>query len=220
MSEGQAVRERYTFFIDAMSKAGNAEGAKAVYDKWAETYDQDVMAPENQHYGRAFLVEALQKMVTDKSVKILDFAAGTGIVGQMVKQAGFNNIDALDCSNKCLEKAKEKHVYQNLMEETAGQRQLAINDNTYDVLICSAGFGPNLLNQSVFSEWIRITKPGGYIFNSFRKQWLKLDPSLNDGKFEKEMQRLEDNYKWKLVGKEVQNGIDSKEALLFVHRIC
>ena len=63
-----------------------------------------------------FALPAFTKYVnSDKSVKILDVAAGTGRVGEYLHQLGYSNIDGTDISSKMLEKAKEKNVYQRLI---------------------------------------------------------------------------------------------------------
>ncbi|XP_033122193.1 uncharacterized protein LOC117121190 isoform X2 [Anneissia japonica] len=220
MSQKNGVCERYD---DIVEKWGgkDAAGVIEMYDEWAETYERDALASEVKHTGRELLVEALQKIVTDKSVRILDFAAGTGVVGELAMQAGFTNIDALDGSEKCLEIARGKNVYKNLITELVGDDQLKINEDTYDVVTCCGGFTLNHLTPTVIPEWIRITKPGGYIFNSFRHRWLNVDPTLKDGKLEKTIRRLEDEGKWKLIETTLRKGqANNTDSILFVHQKC
>ena len=47
----------------------------------------------------------------NKDIKILDAGAGTGIIGEMLVQQGYRNIDALDISEEMLNLAKQRNVY-------------------------------------------------------------------------------------------------------------
>ena len=47
----------------------------------------------------------------NKDIKILDAGAGTGIIGEMLVQRGYRNIDALDISEEMLNLAKQRNVY-------------------------------------------------------------------------------------------------------------
>lgn len=56
-----------------------------------------------------------------KNAKILDFACGTGLVGQCLKQHGFSNIIGLDVSQNMLDIAKQKKAYVALEKVQLGQ---------------------------------------------------------------------------------------------------
>ena len=43
-------------------------------------------------------------------------------------------------------------------------RNLPIENDTYDVVLCCAGFFDGLMSPRVFPELIRITKPKGEVF--------------------------------------------------------
>ena len=66
--------------------------------------------------GYTIAPAVLEKYAGDnKNIRILDVAAGTGIVGQVLNQLGFSDVDALDVSEKMLKKAREKNVYRNFI---------------------------------------------------------------------------------------------------------
>ena len=56
-------------------------------------------------------------LIPDKSAKIIDIGAGTGFVGEYLLKHGFTNVDALEPAKGMLDQAKEKGVYQNLLQE-------------------------------------------------------------------------------------------------------
>ena len=64
----------------------------------------------------AELVEACQPDVTisKEHTRILDMGCGTGLVGQYLKEKGFDNIDGQDASQGMLENAKKKGAYKEL----------------------------------------------------------------------------------------------------------
>ena len=47
----------------------------------------------------------------NKDIKILDAGAGTGIIGEMLVQQGYRNIDTLDISEEMLNLVKQRNVY-------------------------------------------------------------------------------------------------------------
>ncbi len=56
-------------------------------------------------------------LIPNKNAKIIDIGAGTGFVGEYLLKHGFTNVDALEPAKGMLDQAKEKGVYQNLLQE-------------------------------------------------------------------------------------------------------
>ena len=54
-------------------------------------------------------------------------------------------------------------VFRNYIDE---KDPTPIKDDTYDVLICCAGFFQGLISPNAFIELIRITKPGKWVVSS------------------------------------------------------
>ena len=88
--------------------------AGAFYDKMsAQTYEDfckqlNQNQPENvaKCIGRGQVVD-----LDPESAEILDIAAGTGYVGQLLKSKGFKNITGLDASRTLLEKLDQNGAY-------------------------------------------------------------------------------------------------------------
>ena len=53
-------------------------------------------------------------VVPDRNACILDVACGTGLVGEYMREHGYNNIDGVDFSPAMLERARERAVYRSL----------------------------------------------------------------------------------------------------------
>merc|ERR1712013_135079 len=76
------------------------------YKVWAEAYDKDfaIVHPNRAEHMAVYLDELVtQYGMKKENLKILDVAAGTGLVGEELKKRGFNpfNITALDLCPDC-----------------------------------------------------------------------------------------------------------------------
>jgi ubiquinone/menaquinone biosynthesis C-methylase UbiE len=116
--------------------------------------------PEN----RVTIGEIFLKLHLDKNVRIIDIACGTGAVAEELIAGGYNNIDGLDPRKGYLAVAREKSLYRNdYATFVEPSKKLPIEDNTYDVMVCCAGFFEGLMSPFVLPELVRITKPGGFL---------------------------------------------------------
>ena len=94
-------------------------------------------------------------------LKILDAGAGTGIVGEYLKDLGYTNTDALDISQEMLDIARDKKVYKKLIcAPISDQKINDIESDYYDALISSAAIGIGHVKPCGFEEILRVVKPG------------------------------------------------------------
>ena len=127
-----------------------------------------------------------------KYAKILDAAAGTGLVRKFLNQRGYNNIEGIDLSPGMLEEARRKNVYNCLYQMVLGET-LDFATDSFDAIISVGTFTYNHAPSSSFDELIRITKPGGYIIFILRLDFYE------QSDFKTKMSALEEFGKWKLV---------------------
>lgn len=138
-----------------------------LYSKFARQFDEFASpVGYEKAQGCVILAKEISEMIQNKTIKVLDFGAGTGLVAEELNKVGFTNVDALDCSVDLLSVASEKGVYQHHIVTTGDPSDTSnIPDNTYD-LICSAGtffLTKTHPGGKFFREMARITKPGGMI---------------------------------------------------------
>ena len=160
------------------------------YDQWAADYDKD-LAEEFAWNSPQNSAAVFSKHV-DKSARILDAGAGTGLVGVCLAQDGYKNLVAMDLSLGMLQEAREKNVYNDFHQMALGGT-LDFQSDEFDAVISVGVFTQGHAPASSFDELVRITKPGGIIAFS-----LRVDTYETDG-FKERQSTLESSGKWKLA---------------------
>lgn len=166
-------------------QAETRENLTQVYDQWALSYDAH--AKERNSAQPGAVAKACLELVSDKNASILDVGAGTGLIGEALKAAGFQKLSALDPSENMLGKAKAKGLYQSYHLGYLGDR-LSFEDNFFDAIVASGIFTVGHVDASVFPELNRILKASGRMVFSLNtkllneagfSQLLKKSESLN-----------------------------------------
>jgi len=175
----------------------NTEYRTKLFDHWP-TYLEDFNECKSimgYRYPET-LVEEFLTLNIPKEAKILDMACGPGNVSFILKDHAYTNVDGLDPSKGLLEAAMQKGLYkQTFCCYVTPDIPTPIADDTYDVLLCSAGMFPGSITPQAFTELIRVVKKGGVIawniadgyegFNEFFKTYDEIYKQLiKDGKWE------------------------------------
>lgn len=167
--------------------AKNNKELASSYDKWATFYDTDLA----DQGGPCEAVLELTKYVTS-TAKILDAGCGTGIVGQLLAEQGYSNLEGLDLSAGMLEQAALKKCYRALHQQVLGET-LNFEDTTFDAVIVIGVFVMAHVRSNAFDELLRITKSEGHIIFTLRPEFYE------NTDFKSTMERLEQEKRWKLV---------------------
>ena len=160
------------------------------YDQWAKDYDSDLeegfgwMGPQRA-------VDFFTRYV-DRTAEILDAGAGTGLVGKLLAEQGYENIVAMDMSPGMLEEARRKKVYRAFYRMVLGEA-LDFPTDSFDAVISIGVLTVGHAPAASLDELLRITKPGGYIVFSLR-------PDVHrDNGFKQKQDTLETEGKWRLT---------------------
>lgn len=186
MGNNQEIPEKAQWVYNA----SNFDELAERYDIWAEEYDEDIQ----NIFGNVSpkkIVDVVSKYISFDA-KLLDVGAGTGLVGQILSQRGYSNLDALDISQKMLEEAGKKGVYHNLYQKVLGN-DLGLPTDSYDAIIAKGVFAPNHAPSNAFDELIRITKSGGYVIFTIRVDFYE------NSDFKDKLSSLEISNYWSLV---------------------
>jgi ubiquinone/menaquinone biosynthesis C-methylase UbiE len=153
----------YREYINSLYRETTPEKTTQLYTKFVKQYD-DIMDFESFAYlGDRIAVEAFVELGLDKSIRILDVAAGQGRVAKLLRSNGYENVDALDGSIEMLEVAQSQRIYQNYFHCVIDKDTvLPFGDNTYDATIAAGCMGMAHVCIEVVGELVRITKSGKY----------------------------------------------------------
>lgn len=76
--------------------------------------------PDPKYVANFATIYAKKNNLNLEEAHVIDFACGTGLVGQYMNGLGFKNITGLDISPYMLDECSGKGVYQELIEQTLG----------------------------------------------------------------------------------------------------
>ncbi|XP_033762370.1 methyltransferase-like protein 27 [Pecten maximus] len=211
--------DRETMLNEYFVKTESRDKKTNFYDSWSKQYEQDMQSLD--YLGPAFVGSVLAKLYpgAKEDVRILDVAAGTGLVGEQLAKQGFIRVDALDPSEGMLIEAKSKNVYQALICSYFDEKELDIAPDTYDaVVICGACNNSHLPCECLW-EVIRLVKPGGYFVMATRPSLLESVEEYK-GHFEPLMDEIEKEGKWKKISREIVSDYHKgKEGIVFVYQM-
>ncbi|XP_031550725.1 methyltransferase-like protein 27 [Actinia tenebrosa] len=214
--------------LSKLALSSNSEkDVKELYNRWAKDYDKDA-----NFYGYVshktcadiFNVEMTNAFGNDKQkMRILDVGAGTGIIGQHLKELGYTGIDGLDISQKMLNIARDKGIYKNLICAALSEKKIdQIQTGYYDALISSGTITVGHVLPPALDEIVRLVKPGGVICFSIR---VDVHDSPNYG-YKEKMDELLKARKWTLVKKQpavyhtnVGERVEYENCYIFAYRI-
>lgn len=101
------------------------------YDEWSHSYEEDML--ESFGYTAPEHVLSIFKHYVSPAGKVLDSAAGTGLIGQVLYEEGYHDLVALDMSESMLRMARQKSVYRDLIQGVLGER-LPLPCDTFDAV--------------------------------------------------------------------------------------
>lgn len=145
-----------------------------------------------EYHGGQIAANCFLNLNYEKDVTILDIGAGTGIIGKILHNNGYRNIDALDANETMLEELRQKNCYRNVFNsQVTPDTKLPFEKQTYDVVILAGVFCPGHIQVKSLEQIIPIVKSGNgsqrpkrhsnIMFFSFRITSLRWIDLLVDG---------------------------------------
>lgn len=151
----------------------NPDKLKSYYDQWSANYDRDVSSEE--YIAPGFIAGFLEDLESNddsgavvdgsnRNINLLDAGCGTGLVGTVLGEKGYQKVDGFDLSDKMVEQARSTGAYRLLK---AGidltKRNPVYRDDQYDAIVCCGVFTLGHVPPTALLELIRVTRPGGWI---------------------------------------------------------
>lgn len=175
---------------EATYDAETPDQLNSAYADWATDYDKDTIA--NMGYvGPQTSCKLLDNYLDSKTARILDAGCGTGLVGEVLSDIGYNKVDAFDYCDAMLDVAEKKGVYSKLFQDDLNKLK-EVPKNAYDASVCVGTFTYAHVGPQGFDELVRITKPDGYVCFTVR------DGAYQEYNYREHMLKLEDDNKWQL----------------------
>ncbi|KAK3893300.1 hypothetical protein Pcinc_002856 [Petrolisthes cinctipes] len=204
-------------FAQSVYRTESVAEVIALYDEHCTTYEKRI-CEEGKFKGPFTLVEAVTKEVPEcrrKEVRVLDVAAGTGMVGEALAQKGFTNLDALEPSKGMLEYLRSKNIYTNTFHEYVGQDHTNVPQGCYDLVFVVGGMGYNHIPFTGVLEFVRFAKPGGLIMICMRH-----DEEDYMSNLKKYMNSLEEQQLWKKeFSTPIKDYLIGTDGILFVYQV-
>ena len=146
-------------FLTIAYEARTADEARALYDRWAETYDTELI-DENDYVQPRRCAEMLSRHLADRRAEILDIGCGTGLAGAALLDEGYGIVDGCDFSPGMLAKARETGLYRRLFEADLNAPPLDAADDAYGAAVAVGVFSFSLIRPDALDDILRILAPG------------------------------------------------------------
>ena len=153
---GPAQNDR---FLDIAYRARTTDETRDLYDRWAETYDTELI-DENDYAQPRRCAEMLARYLKTREAEILDIGCGTGLSGAALREAGFGIVDGCDFSPGMLAKARESGLYRRLFATDLNAPPLDAPDGGYDAAVAVGVFGFSHIDPDALDEILRVLAPG------------------------------------------------------------
>lgn len=168
----------------------NAEALVRSYDKWAASYDTDMLSLG--YLNPAIAASLVGRYVRVQNEPVLDAGAGTGILGEILKAAGYGDLTGIDMSEGMLARASDRGAYRALKLAVLG-RPLDFPDGHFAAVVSTGVFTTGHAPPSAFDELLRILRPGGHMIFTV-SSW-----TYERGGFKKKQKELEATGRWRLL---------------------
>jgi ubiquinone/menaquinone biosynthesis C-methylase UbiE len=142
----------------------HTEANRKKWDRWSETYDGNGRMFD---YLRKAQMSLLGLADIKENLNILDIGCGTGwALGQAAKIVGNKgSFYGVDLSSGMIEKARKNFSdHANFHFLIANSESIPLDDNFFDIIICTNSFHHYLHPDKAMKEIYRLLKPCGKIY--------------------------------------------------------
>jgi predicted TPR repeat methyltransferase len=145
-------------WLDAVYRAKDRAALEEAYNRWADTYDADLIKTGYLH--QSVIVGLVCRHITRKDAAILDAGVGTGAIGSVLNLMGYNNLSGIDMSDGMLAKARARKCYSDLRNGVLGER-LDFVDRSFDAIVSTGTFTEGHAPASALDELVRLLEKDG-----------------------------------------------------------
>jgi ubiquinone/menaquinone biosynthesis C-methylase UbiE len=146
--------------LGAVYNAKQPAEIAALYDGWAEHYDEEMAAAGYRH--PSICLALLARHLPRGATPLLDAGAGTGLLGEWLGIMGYPHVEALDISEGMLAQAAKKGAYAVLHRLALGG-PLPFPDEHFAGIVSAGVFTSGHVGAEGLDELIRVCRSGGAI---------------------------------------------------------
>ena len=159
-------------FIERIYRVSGGDEMCAVYDDWADQYDEDLRS--RNYLTPERVAQALSQFHTDSSTPILDFGCGSGLSGSALSAVGFSEIDGADVSESMLEIARRKGLYRRLWPLRT-DKPLPFSRGDYPIVTAAGAISNGAAPGEVYDQILDILAPAALFVLSLNDESLRMD---------------------------------------------
>lgn len=138
----------------------DSEEVAKYYDDWAADYNDTLVS---WSYRAPADTADLLKQYVPTSARILDAGCGTGLSGQALHQAGYQDIVGVDISPDSLVIAEKTNAYRHVQTQDLQQTPFPFEADSFDALTCVGVMTYVSEPTRVLREYCRLVSSGGYL---------------------------------------------------------
>ena len=157
------MEEIDTWLKRVYEAGGDRDTLDDAYDEWARDYDRHLWASGNPYLAVA--ASMVGRHVPSNDASILDAGCGTGNMGQVLHQIGYESLEGLDPSAGMLALARRKGVYKALHKLVLAGR-VDLPDESYDAVVAAGVLTHGHAPPESLDGILRLVRPGGAIIFS------------------------------------------------------
>ena len=180
-------------FLNSAYGHASGEEARAFYDEWAASYDDELS--EGGYITPARCAAALAGASRDADRPILDLGCGTGLSGVALQRAGFSVVDGWDPSPEMLRRAETRQVYR-VLRQIDPLAQLTAPPSAYAAVNAAGVMSPGLAPPETFDAILGFLPKDGLIAFSLN------DHAMEDGAHHARLMEIVDTGAGRLLFKE------------------
>ena len=177
--------------LGRVSNLEQDDSSRDIYDDWSQHYD-DHLLTEFGYISPGVAAAELARHLQQRDLEIIDFGCGTGLVGAVLREQGFVNVDGVDISTGMLEQARSKQVYRNLLCADLTAR-IPLDDNAYAAGLCVGSLGAGHVGAQHLPEMLRPIRRGGQFVLTMNGSYYQL------GGFEQAFRQMQHDGLWSII---------------------
>lgn len=149
--------------------ATSTDALMQVYDDWSDRYERELL-DEWGYSSPHMALTLLKRYINVEGVHVLDAGCGTGLVGELLAEAGVGQLAGVDYSAGMLEKAAAKNVYNSLSQMDLN-KAIPIDSGSFDAVTCIGTFTSTHVVPEAVRELVRLTRAGGVVVFTVRDDY-------------------------------------------------